>query len=118
MEIECEHEENMLTRQIKLGTVTNGGNVTTTSSLGENILSILKANQMKIQERIITCVKWDTHSYSKYVKEKEKLWKIYDSTDDKEKKRRIKKIIDKKKKEVIEKETCIKQYKKRTSNYY
>lgn len=82
----------------------------------ENVLSILKANQMKIQERIITCVKWDTHSYSKYVKEKEKLWKIYDSTDDKEKKRRIKKIIDKKKKEVLQKTTHPKCYAKITKD--
>ena len=67
---------------------------------------------MKIQERIITCVKWDTHSYSKYIKEKEKLWKIYDSTNDAEKKKKIKQIIDKKKKEVLQKTTHPKCYAK------
>ena len=53
----------------------------------ENILSILKANQMKIQERIITCVKWDNISYFKYIKEKKKLWELHDATTDKEKKK-------------------------------
>lgn len=66
----------------------------------ENFLTILKAKQMKLQEKIITCVHWDQTIYPKYLKEKTKLWKEYDSTSDPEKKKKIKAIINEKKKKI------------------
>lgn len=66
----------------------------------ENFLTILKANQMKLQEKIITCVHWDQTIYPKYLEEKNKLWEEYDSTSDSEKKKKIKAIINEKKRKV------------------
>ena len=77
----------------------------------ENFLTILKANHMKLQEKIITCVHWDQTIYPKYLKEKNKLWAIYDSTTDPEKKKQIKEIINKKKKKVAIDKSHPKSYK-------
>ena len=77
----------------------------------ENFLTILKANQMKLQEKIITCVHWDQSIYPKYVKEKTKLWAKYDAETDPEKKKKIKAIINKKKKQVAIDKSHPKSYK-------
>ena len=76
----------------------------------EHILSILKANQMKLTERIITCTKWDKTAYGIYKRDSAKLWKFYDSTENQSEKKNILKAIKTMKMKMLEKTKHPKAY--------
>jgi len=77
----------------------------------EHILSILKANQMKLTPRIITCTKWDQTAYSIYKRDSARLWKMYDTTENQSEKQNILKVIKKMKIKMLEKTKHPKIYK-------
>jgi hypothetical protein len=79
----------------------------------ECLLSILKANKIKLTEKCVTCVKWeDLNVYSKYKNMKKKLLKIYNFTEDETKKKKILNIIKSSKTKMKEKIKHPKTYEK------
>ena len=82
----------------------------------EHFLSILKANQMKLIHKVVTCVEWDKKSYPQYIKYKTKLWKKYDSISDEVEKKKLLQLINKAKKIAMDKASHPKTYTTITKN--
>ena len=68
----------------------------------EHFLSILKANQMKLINKVITCLSWDKEAYPNYMKYKTKLWQKYDSISDSGEKKKILQLMKKAKKIAVD----------------
>ena len=80
----------------------------------ENFLSILKVHNMKLTEKVVTCVEWDKFAYDNYKKQSSKLWQKYDKETDEIKKKKIESLISKKRLEMLDKTSHPKTYSKIT----
>lgn len=67
----------------------------------EHILSILNSYNIKLEQKLITFTLWNNKKYEDYKKERQNLWKIYDSIDNSLEKNKMIKIIKKHKEKFI-----------------